>query len=285
MAAGAVRRQRGGAARRLVSAARYHAERHREGIPVARDLHLSARAFATIDRRHDRLVCAARAEVESDERVQLPLARGWRDTGARDRVLAGDRGRRARCRARLRSGGAGTVQSGFRQRVVLRQRGRSLRGRDVQVACLHRIVGSHRPRALRRHRRESASIPIRRAGQLTRVDRRAAREQRAAHRVGNVGCDTQQTRPRAQRAVARVERGARLAAAVGPAMVAAHAAGAGLRERRARVRRPVRRIDRGREADQRVVRRCVGGVRGSACVGWRVCCDRRVEGAVSQFDG
>ena len=49
-----------------------------------------------------------------------------------------------------------------------------------------------------------------------------------------------QGRPRPRRAAAGVERGARPAPAVGPAVVAAAAAGAGLRDRPARVRGPVR---------------------------------------------
>ena len=39
------------------------------------------------------------------------------------------------------------------------------------------------PRALRRHRREAAPLPLRRAGQLARPDRGAAGEQRPAHRA------------------------------------------------------------------------------------------------------
>ena len=50
-----------------------------------------------------------------------------------------------------------------------------------------------------------------------------------------------QGRPGPRRPAAGLERGARPAAAVGPAVVAAHPAGAGLRVRPARVRRPLRR--------------------------------------------
>ena len=79
---------------------------------------------------------------------------------------------------------------------------------------------------------------VRRAGQLPRPHRGAAREQRAAHRPGDAR-DAEQGRPRTGRAAARVERGARPPAAVGPAVVPAHAAGARLRVRPLGVRRPL----------------------------------------------
>ena len=44
-------------------------------------------------------------------------------------------------------------------------------------------VGPHLPRALRRRRPEAAPLPLRRAGELARAHRGAAREQRAAHRA------------------------------------------------------------------------------------------------------
>ena len=52
-------------------------------------------------------------------------------------------------------------------------------------------------------------------------------------------------------AAARVERGARLAATVGPAVVAAHPAGARVRDRPARVRRHLRRLEGDRGEDRR----------------------------------
>ena len=55
-------------------------------------------------------------------------------------------------------------------------------------------------------------------------------------------------RARPRRAVAGVERGARPAAALGPAMVAAHAADPRLRDRPARLRRYFRRLSRDRRA-------------------------------------
>ena len=49
---------------------------------------------------------AARAAMESDQRVQLPPARSRRHAHPGDRLRAGDRHRRARCRARQRQGAA-----------------------------------------------------------------------------------------------------------------------------------------------------------------------------------
>ena len=128
--------------------------------------------------------------------------------------------------------------------VVLRQRRRAVRRGDVQDARLRRAVGRDHPGALRRHRREDAPLPVRRAGQLPRPDRGPAGEQRAAHRAGDARRDAVEERPRPRRPAARVERGPRPAAAVGPAVVAAPAAGAGLRVRPARARRPLRRLAR-----------------------------------------
>ena len=67
--------------------------------------------------------------------------------------------------------------------LVLRQRRRALRRGDVQDARLRAALGRADPRALRRHRRQAAPLPLRRAGQLARAHRGPAREQRAAHRA------------------------------------------------------------------------------------------------------
>ena len=102
---------------------------------------------------------------------------------------------------------------------------------------------------------QDAPVPVRRAGQLARPDRGPAREQRAAHRARDARRDAVQERPRPRRPAAGVERGARPAAAVGPAVVAAAAAGAGLRVRPARVRRHLRRLARHRGQGRRAGRR------------------------------
>ena len=58
-----------------------------------------------------------------------------------------------------------------------------------------------------------------------------------------LGRDAVEEGARTRRAASRLERGARPAAALGPAVVAAHAADLGLRDRSARVRRHLRRLD------------------------------------------
>ena len=61
---------------------------------------------------------------------------------------------------------ARALPGGVRLDLVLRQRRHPLRRGDLQDAGLHRAVGPHRARALRRHRSEGAPVPLRRAGQL-----------------------------------------------------------------------------------------------------------------------
>ena len=72
---------------------------------------------------------------------------------------------------------------------------------------------------------------------------------RILHR--DAGGDAVEERARPRRAVAGLERGARPAAAVGPAMVAAHAADPRLRDRPARLRRHFRRLGRDRAQGRR----------------------------------
>ena len=138
--------------------------------------------------------------------------------------------------------------------LVLRQRRSALRRGDVQDARVRRAVGRDHPRAVRRDRPGAAPVPLRRAGELAGPDRGAAGEQRAAHRAGDARGDAVQGRPRPSGAAAGVERGAGAAPAVGPAVVAADPAGAGVRVRPAGVRRPVRRLP-GRGGEGRRARR------------------------------
>ena len=97
--AGVVRGQRRGSRRRPRRVARYHAERHRQGIPLARHVHLPAGSVAPTHRRHGCVVRQQRAQVEPHERVLVPPSRGRRHAGSGDRVLVGYRGRSSRCRS------------------------------------------------------------------------------------------------------------------------------------------------------------------------------------------
>ena len=168
------------------------------------------------------------------------------------------RDRRPRLGARLRPGAAGEVRRGRRPHLLLRQRGRPLRRGDVQDARLHPALGRADEGALRRRGPQAPPVPLRRAGQLPGPDRGAAGEQRAADRAGDARGHAVPRRPRPRRAAAGLERGARPAAALGPAVVAAAAAGARLRDRPARVRGPVHRLGRRREEGRRARSRAPG---------------------------
>ena len=54
----------------------HHPERHHQGVPLARDLRVPARAVDAADRGHDRLHRRRGAEVEPDQHLQLPPAGG-----------------------------------------------------------------------------------------------------------------------------------------------------------------------------------------------------------------
>ena len=99
------------------------------------------------------------------------------------------------------------------------------------------------------------ALPLRRAGQLARPDRVAAREQHHPDRARGAGRHDGPRRPRPRAPAAGLERGARAAAAVGPAVVAADPADPRLRDRPARVPRHLR----GLEGDGRARRRADRG--------------------------
>ena len=163
----------------------HDAERHHQGVPVARDLRLPARALDAADHRHGRLHGDGHAEVEPDQHLQLPPAGGRGDAGAGGRLRAQHRDRRPRLGARLRPGAAGALRRGRRAHLLLRQRGRPLRRGDVQDARLHPALGRADAGALRRRGPQAPPLPLRRAGQLAGPDRGAAGEQRPAHRAGD----------------------------------------------------------------------------------------------------
>ena len=101
------------------------------------------------------------------------------------------------------------------------------------------------------------ALPLRRAGQLARPDRGPAGEQRAADRARGARGDARPRRARPRDPAAGLERGARAAAPVGPAVVAAHPAGARLRDRHPRVPRHLR----GLEGDGGLVDELLEGAR------------------------
>ena len=206
------------------NAARHDAERHHQGISVARHLRVSAGAVDAADQGRDPVHDQGNAEMESDECLLLSPAGGRRDAGAGTRLRARHRHRRARRGEGVGPMRAGGIRRGGRAHLVLRQCRAALRHRNLQDARLHRTVGRDHARALRRDRRQAAAVPLWRAGQLARADRAAAGKQRRSHSDRDAGGDAVEGRARPRGAAAGLERGARPAAAVGPAMVAAHAA-------------------------------------------------------------
>ena len=228
LAPGALRgggRRAGGTARQPLG---HDAERHHQGISLARHLCLPAGALAEADHRHHRLLGAGTAQVEPDECLLLSPAGGGCHAGPGALLCAGHGHRRARRREGQRRGERSRVPAGLRPHLLLRQCRHPLHHRDVQDARLHRTLGRDRARALRHRRREVPPLPLWRAGEFAGPHRAAAREQRLPHPARDAGGGAVEERPRPRRAVAGLERGARPAQALGPAMVAAHAAGGGL---------------------------------------------------------
>ena len=96
LAARALCRARRGAGRRPRKAHRHGAERHSEGVSLARDLHLPAGAIASADQGRDRLYQPRDAEMEPDQCLLLSFAGGGSDAGSGACVRAGDSRGRAR---------------------------------------------------------------------------------------------------------------------------------------------------------------------------------------------
>ena len=130
--------------------------------------------------------------------------------------------------------------------------------RFIEETCKMRAfvaaVGPPDRRALRRRGPGDAPVPLRRPGQQPGPDRGAAGEQRPADRARDARRDAVEGRAGPRRPAARLERGARAAAALGPAVVAAAPAGAGLRVRPAGVRRHLRGLARDRGQGRRAGR-------------------------------
>ena len=125
----------------------------------------------------------------------------------------------------------------FGRHLVLRQRRDPLRRGARQAARDGPAVGGDRARALRRRRGQVPPLPLRRPGQLAGADRGPAGEQRDPDRARGARGDPGPRRSRPRDPAAGLERGARAAAALGPAVVAADPADPRLRDRPARVPR------------------------------------------------
>ena len=143
----ALRAGRRGAGRSGRAAARHRPERRPQGVRLARQLHLPARADDAADHRHLRLLRRERAEVEHDLDLRLPHAR--------EGLLGGPGGRlHARQRDRLRRG---RDQRGPRREQVrpaaclLLQRAQQRLPGDRQVPGRAADVGEDHARPVRRH--------------------------------------------------------------------------------------------------------------------------------------
>ena len=151
-------RRRAGCA--VCAAFRHDAERHLEGVPLARHLHLPARRVEATDGRPHRVHRPERSRVEPDQRLPVPPAGSGRDAGAGARVRTGERDRSARRRARERPDRRNRVRRSLRPHLLLHRRERSLRRRDVQDARVHTHVGPHRQGALRRRPTTSCGASV-----------------------------------------------------------------------------------------------------------------------------
>ncbi len=184
LAARPLRGPRRGGGRRALGPAGDDPERHRQGVPVPRDLHLPAAAQPPVDRGHGGLLRQPHPGVEPDQRLLVPPAGGRGDPGPGDRLRHGHRRRRARRSAGVRPGRRGPVPGRRGLHLLLRERRHPLRRGDLQAPGDDRAVGPAHAGALRRAGRQGPSIPLRRPGQLAGPDRGPAREQRPAHRAG-----------------------------------------------------------------------------------------------------
>ena len=255
----ALRGARRRAGRRPGQAHRHGAERHHQGISLARHLCVPAQALAQADQGRDRLRLARDSEMEPDQCLLLPFAGGRSDADARACLCARHGRGRARRGEELRRSVGGRISATALPHLVLRQCRRPLHHRGVQDARLRRSVGRDRREALRRHRPGAQALPLRRAGELAGAHRAAAREQRLSHPALHARGDAVEEGARPRRAASGLERGARPAAPLGPAMVAQAPADRGLRDRPPRIRRHFRRLrghrPQGRGPEERRPRR------------------------------
>ena len=177
----------------------HDAERHHQGIPLARHLRVPARALHAADQGRDPVHDQGGAEVEPDERLLLPPAGGRRDAGAGARLRARHRHRGARHGA----GRSGEVDEASFADVFGRisffvNAGLRFVTEICKMRAFSELWDEIAQRALRHHRPEEAHLPLRRAGELARPDRAAAREQRPPHPDRDAGRDAVEERARAR---------------------------------------------------------------------------------------
>ena len=179
--------------------------------------------------------------MEPGQHLLLPPPGGRRDAGAGDRLLA--RHRPGGPRPGACAGARGDLPARVRAHLVLRQCRHPLRRGAREAARDGPDVGGDRARALRRGRRRLPALSLRRPGQLARADRGPAREQHHSDRARGARRDHGPLGSCAGAAAAGLERGARPAAALGSAVVAAHPADPRLRDRPARISRHLRGVE------------------------------------------
>ena len=163
----------------------HHPERHHQGVPLARHLRLPARALAAADRRHGRL--HGRTRSRSGTRSTSAATTCRRPARRRCRSSPTRSPPRSRVLDAVQDSRPGRRRSDFAKVVGRISFFVNAGVRFVEEMCKMRafveLWDEIDPRALRRHRPEAAPVPLRRAGQLARPDRGAAREQRPAHRA------------------------------------------------------------------------------------------------------
>ena len=239
-------------------------ERHHQGVPGARHLRVPTRPVDAADRGHDRLhgraTCRSGTRSTSAPTTSRRRARRRsRRSPTRSRTADGRARRGARASRRRALPGACSARISFFVNAGIR-----FIEEHAKLRAMGRLWEELGPRALRRDRPALPALPLRRAGQLAGADRVAAREQRAADRARGARRHARPQRARPRPAAAGLERGARPAARLGPAVVAAHPADPRLRDRHARVPRHLRGLARDGGPRGRAGRGCP---RGDGCRG------------------
>ena len=111
-----------------------HPERHHQGIPLPRHLHLSARTVDAADVRRDRVHLPGSPEVEPDQCLLVSPPGGRRDAGTGTRLRPGPGGGGARHRQGIRPGSRRGYPPGRRADQLLLQCRDPILDRVVQDA-------------------------------------------------------------------------------------------------------------------------------------------------------